>query len=398
MKILWISQEPPCLPSRNGFALYGASLLTYLAPKHEIDLVSLTRPGDGAAGEWGAKLCASVTRIPYRQLNGFTRGLHSLAQFGFGHSLNPRDELREFIRKESKRAQWEIVHVEGDYAGGLLGSPGLPAVLSVHDAETLRLREFRSCVKSVAQSARLRLLEKLEARFQRLVYPRFSCCLVVNGRDKEVIEEIVPEADVRVLPNGVDTNYFAPADCVKKSYEAAFHGNLSYPPNAEAAIHFATEILPLIRQRQPEATFHVIGARPPRSVIELSGLAGVRISADVDDVRPLLSAASVYVCAVRYGSGIKNKILEAMALKLPVASYKSAADGIGAGAGRQILLAELASEFAASVLKLFGEPRKAEELAREGRSFVVERYSWASRAQELESIYAEQIQKFGAMR
>jgi glycosyltransferase involved in cell wall biosynthesis len=312
--------------------------------------------------------------------------------------MNPRSELGEFIRKESKRKRWEIIHVEGSYAGGLLGFPGPPAILSVHDAETLRLRAFRNCARSAGRSAQLLLLEKLEARFQRLVYPRFSCCLAVNGRDKEVIEEIVPEADVRVLANGVDTNYFTPTGCANKDYATAFHGNLSYPPNAEAAIHYATEIFPLVRQQQPEATFHIIGSQPPRSVVELGALPGVEISADVDDVRPLLSAASVYVCAVRYGSGIKNKILEAMALELPVVSYRGAADGIGAEQGRHFLLAESASEFAASVLKLFKDPRGAEEMAREGRSFVVGHYSWASRAQELESIYAEQIEKRGAIR
>lgn len=348
--------------------------------------------------EWGSELCASVTQIPYRHLSVVTRGVHALAQYGLGRSMNPRSELAEFLRKESKRARWEVIHVEGDYAGGLLGSPRLPAILSVHDAETLRLREFRNCASSPTQSAKLLLLEELEARFQRLVYPRFSCCLVVNGRDKQVIEDIVPSVDVRVLPNGVDTNYFTPALCVKHAYEAAFHGNLSYPPNAEAAIHFATEIFPLVQQQRPEATFHIIGSRPPRSVMELSTLQGVRISSDVDDVRPLLSTASVYVCGVRYGSGIKNKILEAMALELPVVSYRRAADGIGAEQGRQIMLADSASDFAASVLKWFRETRMAEEMAREGRSFVIERYSWASRAQELESIYRAQIQKWSAMR
>jgi glycosyltransferase involved in cell wall biosynthesis len=83
---------------------------------------------------------------------------------------------------------------------------------------------------------------------------------------------------------------------------------------------------------------------------------------------------------------------------LPVVSYTAAADGIGAEQGRHFLLAESASEYAASVLKLFKEPRGAEEMAREGRSFVVGHYSWASRAQELESIYAEQIEKRGAIR
>jgi glycosyltransferase involved in cell wall biosynthesis len=310
--------------------------------------------------------------------------------------MNPRAELRRQIGEGLRRQRWDVMHVEGSYVGGLLDPTGVPALLSVHDAETLRLREFQSCTRSLARVARLRVTEALESRFERLVYPRFDRCLVVNQRDKDVITQIAPGARVQVLPNGVDAEYYAPWDVAAKSCRAVFHGNLSYPPNAEAATHFATAVLPLVRKRQPQATFHIIGSQPTQAVRALAELPGVTLSADVEDVRPLLGAASVYVCGVRYGSGIKNKILEAMALALPVVSYRAAADGIGAADGREIVLVEEPEQFAAAVVELFAERNRAQLLGRAAREFVVERYSWASRARELEEIYEEMIQQRNA--
>jgi glycosyltransferase involved in cell wall biosynthesis len=393
MKILWLSQEPPCLPARNGFALYGASLLRHLAGRHEVDLISFTVPGQETACDWGRKICATATAIPYRSLSLPSRVTSLANQFARGRAMNPRAALEQVVGEDLKRGRWDLVHVEGGYAGGLLGSIGVPALLSVHDAETLRLRELANCGSGPLPKVRFRLLEALEARFERIVYPRFDLCLVVNQRDKDVIGQIAPDARVKVLPNGVDVEYFSPlAPHVARPCSIVFHGNLSYPPNAEAAIHLAREILPLLRERRPETTLQIVGSQAGADVLALGRIPGISLVVDADDLRPHLGAASVYACGVSHGSGIKNKILEAMAMALPVVSYRAAASGIGAHEGREILLADTAGEFAAAVEKLFADAERAQAQGRAAREFVSERYCWGSRARELEAIYQEMLE------
>ncbi len=393
MKILWLSQEPPCLPARNGFALYGASLLRHLAGRHEIDLISFTLPGQETACDWGRKICATATEIPYRSLSLPARMTSLVNQFARGRAMNPRAALEQAVGKELQRGRWELVHVEGGYAGGLLGAIGVPALLSVHDAETLRLRELANCGSGTLRKARFRLLEALEARFERIVYPRFNLCLVVNERDKDVIGRIAPRARVRVLSNGVDVEYFSPlTPLVARPCSVVFHGNLSYPPNAEAAIHLAREILPFLREKRPETTLRIVGSQAGADVLALGRIPGVSLVPDAEDLRPHLGAGGVYACAVSHGSGIKNKILEAMAMALPVVSYRAAASGIGAMEGREILLADTPEEFSAALEKLFADPERAQAQGRAAREFVSERYCWGSRARELETIYQEMIE------
>ena len=393
MKILWLSQEPPCLPARNGFALYGASLLQHLARRHEVDLISFTLPGQEMACAWGKGICATATAIPYLRLNLPSRMSFLMNQFARGRAMNPRAALELAVGEDLKRGRWDLVHVEGGYAGGLLGSMSVPALLSVHDAETLRLRELANCGTGPLRKVRFRLLEALEARFERIVYPRFDLCLVVNQRDKDVIGQIAPQARVRVLANGVDVEYFAPVTSLAaRPCSIVFHGNLSYPPNAEAATHLAKEILPLLRAQRPETTLQIVGSQAGAAVLALGRIPGVSLAVDAGDLRPHLGAASVYACGVSHGSGIKNKILEAMAMALPVVSYRAAASGIGAVEGREILLADTAAEFAAAVEKLFADTEHARAQGRAAREFVTERYCWASRALELETIYQEMIE------
>jgi glycosyltransferase involved in cell wall biosynthesis len=170
-----------------------------------------------------------------------------------------------------------------------------------------------------------------------------------------------------------------------------FHGNLAYPPNVAGAREFAERIFPLIREKVPTATFHLVGAQPSAEVRTLGARPGIRLSADPADVRPSLAAAQVYVCGIRHAGGIKNKLLEAMAMALPVVTYAAATAGIEAVADTHLLVAESPAEFAAQVIRVLREPDRARALGESARRLMVERYSWETRARQFGRLYREAI-------
>ncbi len=214
---------------------------------------------------------------------------------------------------------------------------------------------------------------------------------MVSERDAAFNRGLVPQARFCAITNGTDCNYFRPLAVEKDSQAVMFHGNLNYPPNVEAATEFANHVLPLIRREDPEVNFHIVGASPARSIEKLTMQPGIKLTSNLPDIRPVLCSASVYVCALRYGTGIKNKILEAMALELPIVCYQASTVGIGCIPGQHLLVARDRADFAAKVLELLCNPERARAIAQAGRDFVVQNFSWESRAAAYEHLYERAI-------
>ena len=285
------------------------------------------------------------------------------------------------------------MHVEGSFAGGLV-DPDLPIakVLSVHDAETLRAREMLSCDLPFRERLKHRMRMYYEPRFERLVYPRYERCIVVAERDLNFNRELVPNANFDLIPYGTDTEYFHPVAVVKEPATLVFHSHLGYAPNIGAAIEFADEILPLIRRERPDVVFHLVGASPDPKIKALAERPGIRLSANVPDLRPEVCSAAIYVCAIRYGTGLKSKVLEAMAMRMPIVAYHPGSTvGIACVHGEHLLAAETPQEFAAYVLQLLQHPDQAEKLAANARRLVQEKYSWDSRVAIYEELYNQVV-------
>lgn len=389
MNIAWVSSSPPHLPSTGGFSLIGGNLIPLLARRHRIDLVSLTRPGDEKHLEWARRHCASVQSIPVGRPSLSRRVANFASCHLWGRNLLARDAMENALRAGLDDRRWDILHVEGGMVAGLIPEKfPLPKVLAVHDAEVLRARELRRC--KLPWRARLNYLARgwHEPRYERLVYPRFDQCVMVAERDAAFNRELIPQARFCSIPNGIDCNYFCPVEVRKEPAGMVFHGNLAYAPNVEAACEFAERILPLLRRDHPDATFHMVGATPESRVRDLSSRPGIRLSANLPDLRSALCAASVYVCPLQHGSGMKNKILEAMASQLPIVCYEGAIAGIDCTPGQHVVVARGPADFAAKVSTLLRFPERAAQTARMGRAFVIENYSWEVSAAAYEQIYA----------
>ncbi len=189
---------------------------------------------------------------------------------------------------------------------------------------------------------------------------------------------------VRAVENGIDTNRFDPAFALDPVGAGAgplavFTGQMDYRPNIDAVRWFAADILPLIRQRHPQACFAIVGRAPTDAVRALAKLPGVTVTGEVPDVRPWLAAADAVVAPLLLARGVQNKLLEAMAMARPVVASAAAAEGIDATAGDHLLVASDAAMMAEAVCSLFENRAAATVMGQAARARMIERYGWDAR-------------------
>jgi glycosyltransferase involved in cell wall biosynthesis len=317
---------------------------------------------------------------------------NTLSEVFSGKSLHYRRQFMAMLQYGISERKWDVLHVEGAFVGALLDSDlPIPKVLSVHDSWTLRAAEMVKCAQSLREKTYYTLLSLYEPRFERLLYPRFERCTVVAQPDLDEVRKVAPKARVDLIPYGTDSEYFHDVGINKETTSLVFHSHLGYAPNVEASLEFANDIFPLVQAQIPEARLHLIGAKPGPSIMDLANRPGIKISADLPDLRAAVCSGEVYVSAIRHGTGLKSKILEAMAMRMPIVCYPASAVGIACEHGRELLIAQNNREFAAYVVELLRNPERRESLATAARALVERHYSWESRAQMYEELYQRVI-------
>jgi glycosyltransferase involved in cell wall biosynthesis len=386
----------PYLPSRGGFRLYGGNLITQLSKRHRIDLITFLQDDDAEHLDWAKQHCNTVTTIPMRKPSFVGRVANAVASFSSGKPLRYREQMRTILEEGLRTRKWDVVHVEGDFPGAILPDDlAIPRVLSLHDSWTLRCAEMLNCAQNFQEKLHFQLLSRFEPRWERLLYPRFDRATVVADRDLEEVQRVVPKGRFDLIPYGTDSDYFHPVEVEKHPTTLVFHSHLGYSPNIGAALEFANEIFPLIQRERPDAIFHLVGANPGPQIQELASRPGIKISANLPDLRPAVCSASLYVCAIRYGTGLKSKMLEAMAMRMPIVCYPGSTVGIEVVHDQHVLVAQDPRSFADHVLALLRDPARASRLAQAGRQLVEQKYSWESRAIAYEQLYRRVIEERG---
>ena len=239
-----------------------------------------------------------------------------------------------------------------------------------------------------------RLMRGEELRLAR----RAGVSLLISDEEAQLFRSRLPLAErariaVRTLANGIDSATFAPYLTAPEPRMApmpaprlVFTGQMDYAPNVEACLRAVRGILPGIRARFPHASFHVVGRNPPERLTSLSGRDGVNVWGRVPDVRPYLAAADVALIPLDIGRGVQNKVLEAMAMALPVVLTPEAATGIGARDGRELLLGHGDADLVEACCALVKDRARAKAMGEAARRFVVSQASWEAALAELPEI------------
>ena len=214
------------------------------------------------------------------------------------------------------------------------------------------------------------------------VYNKFDSCIVVNSKDKLLLEEDIT-VPIEVVANGVDTNFFKNK---KELFDEklVFLGDMSTPPNNDAVRYFVENVYPLLLDEK-EIPFYIVGRNPSKYVKQLTDN-NITVTGPVDDVRKYLTNGSIFITLMISGTGIKNKILEAMSMKLPVVSTSTGISGIDADNGKDFLLADTPEDFKNQILKLSKDTELKISIGRNARLFVENNYSWLSSMKLLEEI------------
>lgn len=259
----------------------------------------------------------------------------------------------------------------------------LAALIVPTDCYSLYLRRELSAQTGFAPGARLRL--HVARRYEAWMFTPFQRRVVVAERDRAELLGINPALHWEVIPNGVDLDYFHSQQVPRKPATLLFTGNYDYAPNEEAALFLARELLPTLRQQLPEAQLWLVGNAPSDAMRALAG-EHILVSGHVPDLRPWLARASLYISPLRLGSGIKNKVLEALAAGCPLLATPLSVDGIAVAHGQHALLAQR-GDMPAAALALLRDEALQQRLARAGRQLVEAQYSWDQAAARYSALY-----------
>jgi len=390
VRILFCTAEAP-VPPVNGFRLQLIHLCRELAKRHEVSVLTFAPdpPGEPPPGvELITVKAPPVGGLANRvsaHLRGTVHGVpSSIGRFG----VPMEREVRRLLETRS----FDVVHVtNGSMASlGDIVAP-IPAIIALLDAWHVNV-EAERMVAPLALRPLYRLEERRVRRFCAHAFRSFGRAIMVTEQDAVAARELDPTLRIEAIPNGVDGEEFAPNPSVEpEPGHIVFTGAMHWAPNVNAARSLALEILPRVRAVRPDARLSLVGRSPSSDVLELGELEGVHVTGEVPDVRPWLWSAEAYACPMWTGTGIKNKLLEALACARPVAATPLACQGIRVADGREVLVAGSEQDMADALVRLLGDAELRARLARGGREHVRRYHAWERVAAEYERVYAEVI-------
>ncbi|MDZ7808674.1 MAG: glycosyltransferase family 4 protein [Gracilimonas sp.] len=196
-----------------------------------------------------------------------------------------------------------------------------------------------------------------------------------SERDKEIFHGHLPDKPIHVIPNGVDTEFFAPSKESTEPNTLVFTGMMGYVPNSNGILYFIDSILPIIRKQIPDIKLYVVGKNPPQSVLDKAS-DNIIVTGFVDDVRPYVHRSSVYVVPLRMGGGTRLKVLEALSMKKPVVTTSIGCEGIDVLNNEHVIIADKEQEFAESVIKLLKDKKEGKRLSDNGYELIHNHYEW----------------------
>lgn len=304
------------------------------------------------------------------------------------------NELRVFVVENKIDV---VVTFDNEIAQyGFLLSSTCPWIQDVGDSMVLQVKRQAKEAASFHQRNQLLWRAFRESRLEAEMVAKAHATIYVAEDDASVYRRR-NEQGIEVIPNGVDTDYFN-RERVEPIRElnpyVVFTGHMSFVPNRDAARFFAREILPAARRSFPNLGFKIVGADPTPDVQELSKIEGVQVTGRVPDVRPYLSGALAFVCPMRMGCGIKNKLLEAMAMELPIAATPLAVRGIDGIPPGVTHIVEDQATFSAALIGILKHHTQSGSVNRQARVFVENQYSWQKTVDSYRQLFRKYQEAF----
>jgi len=390
MRILMCVSDAPLHPINTGYRRQLTGLVTELGKRHEVRLIGYrhrdqTRTpsveGDlrivdyerpGRAGNAADLAMAMALRRPLRATR-LIRG------------------LRDPLRQELRRLRPDVVHVGPGKLSGLLGDlEGRPAVLGVMDAWHLNVEARADAARGVRRPL-LRADARRIRRFEASRYRGWDRVVPSNEDDMRELLALDDTLPMALVPIGFDASAYAPDPAARRRRDRIiFHGAMSYAPNVVCAERLARHVLPRVRARRPDAHLVIVGRDPAPEVRALEALAGVRVVGGVDDMRRWITTSAVWAGPFTIGTGIKTKLLEAMATNTPAVVTPVGGRGLDLASGT-FLVGSSDEEVAAHLCSVLDDDELARVVGERGGDYVRASYDWPAVGRALERVYEEVV-------
>jgi sugar transferase (PEP-CTERM/EpsH1 system associated) len=393
MRILWV-KAGGLVPLDTGGKIRSYHLLHELARRHEVTLFTFYA---AHANDEHPRLAPLFRRLVLLPLDlpapkSFAEGLYYARQLFSGLPYNiakfcpPRvgRRLGELLQQEP----CDLLLCDFAIAGGVVPWEAPPVkVLFAHNIEAAIWRRHGQ----VARNPLWKLLSWREYylmdRAERRYASRADAVVTVSEHDRRHFARSVAAEKTFVIPTGVDVEYFQPAPSEEQAATLVFTGSMDWLPNEDAVVYFVDRILPRIRQEFPHATLWIVGRRPSARLKALATSdTGIRVTGRVEDIRPYVRAAAVYIVPLRVGGGTRLKIFEALAMGKAVVSTTIGAEGLPVRDGENIVLADTPQDFASRVTDLLRDREHRRQLGIAARRLVERHYSWSAVARQFEDI------------
>jgi sugar transferase (PEP-CTERM/EpsH1 system associated) len=382
-RILYVTHRVPFPPDR-GDRIRTWNVLKFLAGRASVDLACLAdEPASDITLQELRKVTNRLAVVPHSGRGRWVRGAFSMLRGRtMTEGLFDSPALKSVVREWSRQTAYDAVLASSSGVARYLFPPCVNADtkrwVDLIDVDSQKWLDY-----SRAASFPLSLVYRTEGRRLRTVECRLAATcdrlLVVSDAERDLFREFCPTDRIVAVSNGVDYEYFAPQpDIASDAHSCAFVGVMNYKPNVDAAIWFAQNVWPQIRQRYPDAKFYVVGKSPTSDVRALHAVNGIEVIGSVPDVRPWLLRSTCAVVPLRIARGVQNKLLEAMACGRPVICSSEPLKGLAAEPGVHLLKADSAAEWTTSISRVFDDKQLQIKLSDAAVNWVRQHYAWSS--------------------
>jgi glycosyltransferase involved in cell wall biosynthesis len=398
MKVLFLSSRIPHARVVSGHMIVHQRITRLVQRGYQVGLAAFSHEDDSEHIPLLRDKLIELETIPAPQPKAGRRLLDyfiSPVPPRFANSYSPA--MFKCVGDMVERTRYDVVVAEFGGMGQYLNmNPYLPAVrkvISVHQCQTIAGQKALELLGFSPRAMREWFALKGLQRYEFDMYRSADRILVLTAEERFGVLNNAPDLRITVIPSGVDTDYFKPAEPAVKERAIVFTGYYTDEPNRDAVMWFSHSVWPRLKAKYPDLTFYVVGPGPRPDMLELARKdPRIIVTGEVDDIRPYLARARIFVCPNRLGSGMRGKILQAMASGVPVVSTTQGAEGISIQQGENGFFADKPRIMAQAIDLLLGDPLLQANVARRAREMVADRFSWDRGIDLLETVLHEVVE------
>jgi sugar transferase (PEP-CTERM/EpsH1 system associated) len=398
MHILWLKTEL-LHPVDKGGKIRTYNMLKELKRDHRITYLTLDDgSADSVARDAAEEYCSELVCVPHQPREKFTAGFYSDlvrnldSPLPYAITKYQSARMRKEITERVNVEKFDVVVCDFlTPAVNIDFSVSCRKVLFQHNVEAMIWKRHYEVQQNPLKKFYLYGQWRKMRAFERKMCQCFDSVVAVSAADRQQMRQDYGVKAVFDVPTGVDTRFFQPTgDEELQVHNLVFTGSMDWLPNEDAIRYFTEDIMPRIKQQIPDVTLTVVGRNPYPRLLELAQQdASVIVTGRVDDVRPYMERAAAYVVPLRIGGGTRLKIYEAMAMEKAIVSTTIGAEGLPVNDGSELLLADNAESFAASVVRVLKDPTLARNIGSRAATTVREQFGWEQVAQRFAIICEE---------